>query len=319
MTRELVKVERRDNDLAMQFVRATSNPEARSFIKWGRQKASIIRGFISWVGKPPSEVTRADIEDYRSELEALGRSKSSQYNRICTLSRFFSWLEEQGLVEANPVPGSEWRRSFRPEPYSSKKTRALSPQEVQRFLEAIPDTMQGARLRAMVLLALTTGARSSEVCGILWEDVRLANDPPLVMMKTKGGRWVEYELTPLVVEAIREYLRVAERRPRRGHGLFCPVTRRKKKGQRYQPVDPFYFYSQVRGVGEKAGLGRISPHTFRHTFAQLLNGQGWSVPEIQGSLGHKSSQTTRIYLDRLSPRSSRAGKVIQGVLGLDEG
>jgi len=171
----------------------------------------------------------------------------------------------------------------------------------------------------MSLLALTTGMRSSEICGILWEDTRLANHPPLITTKVKGGKWTEFELTATVVQAIEEYLAQAGRKPKKGEGLFCSVLQVKDPKRQWRPLNPFNFYDQVRRTGEKAGLGRISPHTFRHSHAQLLNGHGWSVPEIQGSLGHKSSQTTRIYLDKLAPRSCRSGQVIEAMLnGEDE-
>jgi len=102
------------------------------------------------------------------------------------------------------------------------------------------------------------------------------------------------------------------------HALFSPVTKRKKGGERYQPLDPFYLWSQVKRIAQKVGLD-MNVHTFRHTFAQLYHESGASQPEVQGALGHKSGATTRLYLDRLAPRSARAGRAVQKVLeGLEE-
>ena len=55
----------------------------------------------------------------------------------------------------------------------------------------------------------------------------------------------------------------------------------------------------------------MTVHTFRHTFAQLYHETGASQPEVQGALGHKSAATTRVYLDKLAPRSAKAGTAAQ--------
>lgn len=55
----------------------------------------------------------------------------------------------------------------------------------------------------------------------------------------------------------------------------------------------------------------MTTHTFRHTFAQLYHESGASEPEVQGALGHKSGATTRVYLEKLAPRSAKAGRAVQ--------
>lgn len=53
---------------------------------------------------------------------------------------------------------------------------------------------------------------------------------------------------------------------------------------------------------KRAGLKmKISPHTFRHSFATHLIEQGNSVSEVQSLLGHKSPETTFVYLHTASP------------------
>lgn len=118
--------------------------------------------------------------------------------------------------------------------------------------------------------------------------------------------------------AIKECLRIARTRPKPCHALFAPVTKRKKGRKLYQSLDPYYLWKQVKRVADKVGLD-MTVHMFRHTFAQLYHESGASQPEVQGALGHKSGATTRLYLDRLAPRSARAGRAVQEMLrGLEE-
>jgi len=260
------------------------------------------------------------VEAYKSHLEATGYAASTIYQRISIISQFFEYALTKAIIRYNPVPKGRWRNSFRPKPYSSEKVKALTPQDVKKFLEAIDrETIQGARLYAMSLVMLHTGMRASEVCGILWKNTNLDGDPPTVRTRVKGGEYVTFELTEQAARAIREYLRIAGRRPRGPDALFAPVTKRRKgrshrdprrRGKLYQPLDPYYLWKQVKRIAGKVGLD-MNVHTFRHTFAQLYHETGASQPEVQGALGHKSAATTRIYLDKLAPRSAKAGKAVQ--------
>ncbi|MGB5933542.1 MAG: tyrosine-type recombinase/integrase [Anaerolineae bacterium] len=301
-------------DLPTQYALSKVNTATVSFKRNARQRRSVVREFLEWVGKPAEEITPEHVEAWRAQQDVDGVAASTLYKDISFISQFFEYLVGKGLIRFNPVPKGKWRNSFRPKPYSSEKVKALSPQQVKSFLGAIDrETAQGARLYAMCLAMLHTGMRAAEVCGILWKDSSLDGGPPTVRTRVKGGEWVTFELTEEAAEAIGEYLRIAKRRPRGTHALFCPVTKRKKGGKRYQPLDTFYLWDQVKRIARKVGLD-MNVHTFRHTFAQLYHESGASQPEVQGALGHKSGATTRLYLDRLAPRSAKAGRAVQKAL-----
>jgi len=278
------------------------NPNVVTAKRNAKVRRSVVRRFLEFAGKPIDEITPEDVEAYKSHLEATGYAASTIYQRISIISQFFEYAISKALIRYNPVPKGRWRNSFRPKPYSSEKVKALTPQDVKKFLEGI-DRETGA----------------SEVCGILWKNTNLDGDPPTVRTRVKGGEYVTFELTEQATEAIREYLGTAKRRPRGPHALFAPVTKRRKgkshrdprrRGRLYQPLDPYYLWKQVKRIAGKVGLD-MNVHTFRHTFAQLYHDTGASQPEVQGALGHKSAATTRIYLDKLAPRSAKAGKAVQ--------
>jgi len=320
MGMELIKPEPQEMDIASAYALSKVNPNVVTAKRNAKVRRSVVRRFLEFAGKPIEEITPEDVEAYKSHLEATGYAASTIYQRISIISQFFEYAISKAIIRYNPVPKGRWRNSFRPKPYSSEKVKALTPQDVKKFLEAIDrETVQGARLYAMSLVMLHTGMRASEVCGILWKNSNLDGDPPTVRTRVKGGEYVTFELTEQATEAIRDYLRIAGRRPRGPHALFAPVTKRRKgkshrdprrRGKLYQPLDPYYLWKQVKRIAGKVGLD-MNVHTFRHTFAQLYHETGASQPEVQGALGHKSAATTRIYLDKLAPRSAKAGKAVQ--------
>jgi len=311
----LVKSEPREIDLVSAYALAKVNTNTASAKRNAKARRSVVYRFLEFASKPIEEITPLDVENYKSQLEATGYAASSIYQKISIISQFFEYAVSKEIIQYNPVPSGKWRNGFRPKPYSSEKVKALTPQEVKLFLGAIDrETVAGARLFAMTLTMLTTGMRSSEVCGILWKHTNLNNSGiPTVRTRVKGGEFVTFELTEEAREAIREYLRISKRRPKKPHALFSPLTKRKKGQKLYQPLDPYYLWKQVKRIAEKVGLD-MNVHTFRHTFAQLYHETGASQPEVQGALGHRSGATTRIYLDKLAPRSAKAGRAVQTML-----
>jgi integrase len=316
--RELIKVD--PDALATAYALAKTSPGTRTMEKNARARRSIVRRFLEWAEKPPTAVTPQDIADWRSYLEVGGGpkgkplSKATQYHHISIVSQFFEWLVSQRAVEFNPVPSGKWRNGFRPKPYGSEKVKALTAEDVRAFVREIDrDTVAGARLYAMVKLMLTTGMRAAEVCGIRAKNARLDNGTPTVRSKVKGGEWVTWEITESTRQAILDYLALAGREPKGNAALFASIPRRHKGGKLNEPLTPYYLWSQVKRVAEKAGIQDMTVHRFRHTFAQLYS-QEATIPEVQGMLGHKSERTTRGYLGKLAPRPSKAGKTIEAIL-----
>ena len=77
-----------------------------------------------------------------------------------------------------------------------------------------------------------------------------------------------------------------------------PVLRRVDKGGRVGsgPITPQGVFEAVVGYARKAGLGKITPHDLRRTFAKLAHLGSAPLEQIQISLGHASIQTTERYL-----------------------
>ena len=141
--------------------------------------------------------------------------------------------------------------------------------------------------RAMLALLLFAGLRRSEVTAITSEDLDLENGQLLV--RGKGAKQRVVPFTPLVIQAIREYL-VCRPRTDSRHLFVSRVGGR--------PIHGRVINRMLGRVLREAGLDTegITPHGLRHTFATHPIRNGVDVRTVQELLGHTDLQTTARYL-----------------------
>jgi site-specific recombinase XerD len=110
-----------------------------------------------------------------------------------------------------------------------------------------------------------------------------------LLVRGKGAKQRVVPLTPLVVEAIREYL-VCRPQTESDHLFVSRVGGR--------PIAGRVTNRMLARVLDEAGLGEehITPHRLRHTFATHLIRSGVDVRTVQELLGHADLQTTARYL-----------------------
>src|SRR5262249_29110024 len=150
------------------------------------------------------------------------------------LSHLFTWANRLGLTSNHPVRGVGSLKANRRERY-------LSREEIDRLLFAC----DGA-LKAMVILALGTGMRASEVLSLDRDHVNL-KDKVAILAETKNG---ERRIVPLPLPVVDMLLA----RPLPIRELF-PGWNLRRLG------------SEFGKAVETAGLSEVTFHTLRHTFA----------------------------------------------------
>lgn len=185
-----------------------------------------------------------------------------------------------------------------------KEMQVWSVEEVQRFLEAAREY----RYYMVFLLAITTGMRKAEICGLKWEDIDLdtghitvrrslvyvKGEPRFEELKTAKSRRVVSIPPEVVAELRRHRAQQAQEKLLMGaayqdHGLVnCRADGRPIY---YRTLDNQWLKAQ-----EQAGVRRIRFHDLRHTHASLLFEQGVPLKLISERLGHaRSSITLDIY------------------------
>ena len=105
-----------------------------------------------------------------------------------------------GLVKSNPCDLVERPR------VSPSAARGYSADEVRRILDVVPDSIQGRRDRAIVLVFILTGRRRSEVMDLKAGDITIEDDTVCYSYRGKGGKRGRRELPRPAWEAIRRTL-----------------------------------------------------------------------------------------------------------------
>lgn len=242
-----------------------------------------------------SDVTTDMLKDFVTEMNKTGIGPRTQARLISGIKSFFKFLFLEGIIRDNPAELLESPKIGR------KLPEILTVDEIDTLIGAIDlSHPQGQRNKAMLETLYSCGLRVSELV-----DLRLSNlyfNEGFIKVTGKGSK---ERLVPISYRAIREIERYFTDRdhldidPADEDILF--LNRRGKKLTRVM------VFTIIRDLTHKTGIQKkVSPHTFRHSFATHLMEGGADLRAIQEMLGHESIQTTEIYthLDRDYLRST---------------
>ncbi len=165
--------------------------------------------------------------------------------------------------------------------------RILAPEEVDAFLAAL----RTHRDRAMVHAMLLGGLRRCEVLGLRLGDVN-AGGRRLFVADGKGGHQRLVPISPRFLTALAAYLDQERPRTSRTDRLFVAL----KGPNRGRPLSAAGLDEIVSAARDRAGLSRVTCHQLRHTCFTRLREAGMALEALQAQAGHRSIESTRIYL-----------------------
>ena len=229
------------------------------------------------------------LQQVEESIRMLGArlSRASLQHSVAHLRSFLRFLASRGEIRQGLDTSIDTPRLFRGE----RLPRALSWHTVQDFLSAIDrSTPMGRRDYAMFLLIATYGLRTCEVSAlrlddIAWQASRISVPRP----KTRCS--LDLPLTDEVGAAILDYLQHG--RPNVAwREVFLRV--RAPEG----PLKPTAVTEVFQNWTRRSGLSipHQGPHCLRHSLAMHLLRQGASIKEIGDLLGHRSIESTGVYL-----------------------
>jgi integrase/recombinase XerD len=225
-----------------------------------------------------------DVAAFLALLADLGLAPASINHHLSAVRSLYNALCQDGSASQNPARAVERVVAARRLPH------ALSVEDVERIL-ASPDrsTPLGARDAALLEFLYATGVRVSEL--VAFPVSALLLDQSLVRVVGKGRK---ERLVPIGGPArarVVAYMEGARRTLVRGRDpgtLFVNSHGR--------PLSRMGFWKILRGHVRAAGVrARVSPHTFRHSFATHLLEGGANLRDVQEMLGHADISTTQIY------------------------
>ncbi len=286
--------------------------------------ASDLRMFFAVVRKPPVEVTSGDVLAFitaqrrpvgdgrvvRLADGEAGLSVKTIKRRLSSVSGLFSYLVMCDIVPRNPVPQGlpTRRRGHRPVPLVRSPRllpKVLSPAEVDALFAALRRWRDRAMVEAMVL----GGLRRCEVLGLRFEDLR-PGEGRVFIVDGKGGHQRLIPMSPRFFRSVATYIDVERPKEAATNQVFVAL-----KGQRRgRPLADDGLDKIVRNARQRAELAHCTCHELRHTCLTRLREAGMALEAVQFQAGHRSLDSTRVYLhlanDWLAAEYHRAAEVI---------
>ncbi len=237
----------------------------------------------------PDELDHDQLFDFLVWISELGLSARSQARILSGLKAFYRYLLLEDAVEKDPTALLEGPKLGR------KLPEVLSVNEIDLILSAIDlSKPEGRRNKAMLEVLYSCGLRVSELVGLRISNIFRAEG--FIRIIGKGDK---ERLVPVSGRALREidfYL------PDRNSLVIQPgsedILFLNRRGRMLTRV---MIFTIIKELTKRAGIKkRVSPHTFRHSFATHLVEGGADLRAVQEMLGHESIITTEIYthLDR---------------------
>ncbi len=224
--------------------------------------------------KYPSQVTYSDQRKFLDYLQEERHLSDRTINTAISQLRFFTMYVLHNPWDPTQLPLRKFDTYLPFVPTQS---------EVKTFIA----TMQDLKPKAMVALMYSSGLRISEVCNLRYEDIsRTSMRIHIVRGKNRSDRYAI--LSENALRILTNYWR-AYGKPT---GYLFPKQRNPSK-----PIDTYYLSRQI--AKHEAELGwekRLTCHSFRHAFGTHLYENGTDLLVIKTLLGHKSLESTAIYV-----------------------
>lgn len=250
--------------------------DVRLFFRWNEQIG---------LDKPLSELTLSDLSIFVQWLSDIGMHPRSQARIISGIKAFFLFCLIDNITDRNPAEFLETPKlpAYFPE--------VLSLDEIDRMIECIDlSRKDGHRNKAMIEVLYACGLRVSELVNLTFE-----NYFPQERFLRIIGKGNKERFVPIGREAFNSLeLYLHHSRPhypiQKNNEMYLFLNLKGKK------ISRVAVFNLVKELAQKAGIKKkISPHTFRHTFATHMVENGADLRVVQELLGHSSIITTEIY------------------------
>lgn len=233
----------------------------------------------------PSQASWDDIRGFIQWLQKTRSLSDRTINGAISQLRFFTLYVLHKPWDPYQIPIRKFDSYL---PYVPSKD------VVETFISTMPDLKQ----KAMLSLLYSSGLRIGEVCRLKYEDIERRNMRIHVTHgKNRSDRYAILSQNALAI--LTEYWRTCGR-PK---GWLFP-----KQFDASRPIDTFFLSRHIRAHEKRLGWEhRITCHSFRHAFGTHLYENGADLLTISHLMGHKSLNSTMIYV-HLACCSSRTVK-----------
>jgi integrase/recombinase XerC len=241
-----------------------------------------LRAFCAWMDEAGicafADLNGEHLRSFIAAEHRRGLGAKSLQRRLSALRSFLRQLLKHAELVANPAQGLRAPKAPR------KLPQVLDPDEMTRLVEVPTDGPLGLRDRAMLELFYSSGLRLSELCGLLWRQLDLAEGLVSVLGKGNKGR-----IVPVGSHARTALEAWKAQGPAKPETPVFP-------GRGGLPISPRAVQMRLRQLAQQQGIWkRVHPHLLRHSFASHVLESSGDLRGVQELLGHADIATTQIY------------------------
>ncbi len=231
------------------------------------------------------KINREDISEFLNTLKNDNISARSQARIISGIKAFYKYLIIEDYIKHNPTELIESPK------IGLKLPDTLSLIEIDKLIAAIDlSNKQGERNRAIIETLYSCGLRVSELTNLKLSNIYF-NEGYIKVI----GKGDKERLAPIGGKALK-YLQIYINEVRNHQKIIKGQEDFVFLNNRGAGLTRVMIFLIIQKLAEKIGLKKkISPHTFRHSFATHLIEGGADLRAVQEMLGHESITTTEIY------------------------
>jgi len=233
----------------------------------------------------PEEIDIAILREFVRWVSELGMMPTSQARMVSGIKTFYKYLMMEDIIKKNPSELLEAPKTAR------KLPDILHVDEIDKMISVIDlSKPEGVRNKAILETMFSCGLRVTETVNLKISDISFIEQ--FVRVIGKGNKERLVPIGRVAIKAINFYIENVRNHieVKTGSNDILFLNRR---GSGLTRVMIFYL---IKRFALEAGIKKkISPHTFRHSFATSLVEAGADLRAVQQMLGHESITTTEIY------------------------
>ena len=249
--------------------------------------------FLNWyqTERPTTGFTKATVQRFKAHLVESGLSSSTVNLYMTSIRRLAVEAADNGLMQSELASGIGRVKGIKKE--GVRTGNWLTVRQAETLINT-PNIacLKGKRDRALLAVLIGCGLRREETALLSVEHIQQRDARWVIVdMHGKGGRVRSVPMPSWTKAAIDEWMTAASFTCGR---VFRPVN----KGDNLagESMTAQSIFETVKKYAAEIGVGNISPHDLRRTFAKLAHKGRAALEQIQLSLGHASIQTTERYL-----------------------
>ncbi len=240
---------------------------------------------IKKVTATPEEIDLSTLREFLRWISELGMMPTSQARIISGIKAFYKYLMMEDLIKKNPSELLEAPKTAR------KLPDVLHVDEIDEMISMIDlSKPEGVRNKAILETMFSCGLRVTETVNLKISDISFTDQ--FVRVIGKGNKERLVPIGRVAIKAINIYTSTIRNHiePKVGSHDILFLNNRGTKLSRVM------IFLLIKKFAMEAGIKKkISPHTFRHSFATSLVEAGADLRAVQQMLGHESITTTEIY------------------------